>query len=55
MKYADDIGLPKVVAMLGRLSKEDPHFWTPSQLLVRLADQGQALATLNSDHQPTHA
>lgn len=55
MKYADDIGLPRIVETLGRLSEEDPHFWSPSQLLVRLAGQGRTLATLNSDHQATHA
>lgn len=50
MKYADEIGLPAIVALLRRLSEEDPHFWAPSALLVRLAEEGKALAALNAGH-----
>lgn len=49
MKYADDLGLENVVGTLERLAKEDALFWTPSQLLTRLASEGKTFSSLNAD------
>ncbi len=35
MKYADTVGLPKILADIQEFAKEDPLFWQPSPLLVR--------------------
>jgi 3-hydroxyacyl-CoA dehydrogenase len=50
MKYADDIGLPAILADLESYAKEDPHFWAPSDLLRRLVNEGKTLATLNQSN-----
>jgi 3-hydroxyacyl-CoA dehydrogenase len=49
MKYADALGLQGVVDTLERLAKEDALFWTPSQLLTRLAAEGKTFSSLNAD------
>ena len=47
MKYADTVGLPKVLADIQEFAKEDPVFWKPSPLLVQLVERGADFASLN--------
>jgi 3-hydroxyacyl-CoA dehydrogenase len=47
MKYADMLGLPKVLADIREFAKQDPLFWRPSPLLVDLVDRGADFASLN--------
>ncbi len=47
MKYADTIGLDRVLADLREFEKEDPLFWKPSPLLVDLVSQGRNFDSLN--------
>jgi 3-hydroxyacyl-CoA dehydrogenase len=47
MKYADTVGLPKVLADIREFAKEDPLFWKPSPLLVELVERGADFASLN--------
>ncbi len=47
MKYADTVGLPKVLADIREFAKEDPVFWKPSPLLVELVERGADFASLN--------
>ncbi|MYN14262.1 3-hydroxyacyl-CoA dehydrogenase [Pusillimonas sp. TS35] len=50
MKYADDIGLPAILADLESYAKEDPHFWAPAELLRRLAREGSTFGSLNQSN-----
>ncbi|CAL8479796.1 3-hydroxyacyl-CoA dehydrogenase NAD-binding domain-containing protein [Caballeronia sp. S22] len=47
MKYADSIGLAKVLADIREFAQEAPIFWKPSPLIVGLVEQGETLASLN--------
>ena len=47
MKYADMVGLPKVLADIREFAKEDPLFWQPSPLLVELVERGANFDSLN--------
>jgi 3-hydroxyacyl-CoA dehydrogenase len=47
MKYADTLGLPKVLADIREFAKEDPLFWQPSPLLVELVEHGANFDSLN--------
>ncbi|WP_418315060.1 3-hydroxyacyl-CoA dehydrogenase NAD-binding domain-containing protein [Piscinibacter sakaiensis] len=47
MKYADMVGLPKVLADIREFAKQDPIFWQPSPLLVELVERGQDFDSLN--------
>jgi 3-hydroxyacyl-CoA dehydrogenase len=47
MKYADMVGLDKVLADIREFAKEDPLFWRPSPLLVELVERGANFASLN--------
>jgi 3-hydroxyacyl-CoA dehydrogenase len=47
MKYADTVGLPKVLADIREFALEDPLFWKPSPLLVELVERGADFASLN--------
>jgi len=47
MKYADTVGLPKVLADIREFAKEDPVFWKPSPLLVDLVERGADFSSLN--------
>ncbi|MET0987481.1 MAG: 3-hydroxyacyl-CoA dehydrogenase NAD-binding domain-containing protein [Steroidobacteraceae bacterium] len=48
MCYADEIGLPQVLAALDRLSDlHGPLYWTPSPLLQRLVSEGKKFGELN--------
>jgi 3-hydroxyacyl-CoA dehydrogenase len=47
MKYADMIGLPKILADIREFAKEDPLFWQASPLLIDLVERGADFASLN--------
>jgi len=47
MKYADTVGLAKVLADIREFAKQDPVFWKPSPLLVELVERGADFASLN--------
>ena len=47
MKYADSIGLDRVLADIREFAKEDALFWKPSPLLVELVEQGRNFESLN--------
>jgi 3-hydroxyacyl-CoA dehydrogenase len=47
MKYADMVGLPRVLADIREFAKDDPLFWQPSPLLVELVERGKDFASLN--------
>jgi 3-hydroxyacyl-CoA dehydrogenase len=47
MKYADSVGLAKILADIREFAQEDPLFWQPSPLLVELAGRGADFASLN--------
>ena len=47
MKYADTVGLAKVLADIREFAKEDPLFWQPSPLLVELVERGADFSSLN--------
>jgi 3-hydroxyacyl-CoA dehydrogenase len=47
MKYADMVGLPKILADIREFAKEDPLFWRASPLLIDLVERGANFASLN--------
>ena len=47
MKYADTVGLPKILDDIREFAKEDPLFWKPSPLLEELVAKGQDFGSLN--------
>ena len=47
MKYADTVGLDRVLADIREFAKGDPLFWRPSPLLVDLVAQGRNFDSLN--------
>ena len=47
MKYADMVGLDKILADINEFAKEDPLFWKPSPLLVELVEKGENFESLN--------
>ncbi|WP_193615709.1 3-hydroxyacyl-CoA dehydrogenase NAD-binding domain-containing protein [Massilia sp. YMA4] len=47
MKYADMVGLPQVLADIQRYAEDDPLFWRPSPLLLRLVERGANFDSLN--------
>lgn len=47
MKYADTYGLDKVLMDIREFAKQDPLFWQPSPLLVKLAEEGKNFDSLN--------
>ncbi|MEG1770499.1 MAG: 3-hydroxyacyl-CoA dehydrogenase NAD-binding domain-containing protein [Comamonas sp.] len=47
MKWADMEGLPKILADIEAFAKEDPLFWQPAPLLVRLVQEGKGFDSLN--------
>ena len=50
MKYADSLGLDKVLADIREFAKDDPLFWQPSPLLLELVARGADFASLNQTH-----
>jgi 3-hydroxyacyl-CoA dehydrogenase len=47
MKYADTVGLSRVLADIREFARNDPLFWKPSPLIVELVERGATLASLN--------
>ncbi|WP_419913430.1 3-hydroxyacyl-CoA dehydrogenase NAD-binding domain-containing protein [Hoeflea sp.] len=47
LKYADMIGLDKVLADIREFEKDDPEFWKPAKLLVDLVERGENFDSLN--------
>jgi 3-hydroxyacyl-CoA dehydrogenase len=47
MKYADMVGLPRILADIREFAKEDPLFWRASPLLIELVERGADFASLN--------
>jgi len=47
MQWADMQGLPKILADIESFAKEDPLFWEPAPLLVRLVKEGKGFDSLN--------
>ena len=47
MKYADMVGLDKVLDDIREFARQDPLFWKPSPLLERLVAEGQNFDSLN--------
>jgi 3-hydroxyacyl-CoA dehydrogenase len=46
--YADTLGLGKILNDIQTFAAEDPQFWQPSPLLLRLVQQGKTFASLNT-------
>jgi 3-hydroxyacyl-CoA dehydrogenase len=44
MKYADTVGLAKVLADIREFAQQDPVFWQPSPLIVDLVERGATLS-----------
>jgi 3-hydroxyacyl-CoA dehydrogenase len=47
MKYADMVGLDKVLADINEFAKEDALFWKPAALLQKLVAEGKNFDSLN--------
>jgi 3-hydroxyacyl-CoA dehydrogenase len=47
MKYADTVGLPKILEDIRAFAKEDPLFWQPAPLLEKLVAEGKDFSSLN--------
>jgi 3-hydroxyacyl-CoA dehydrogenase len=47
MKYADMVGLPRILADIREFAKEDPLFWRASPLLIDLVEHGADFASVN--------
>ena len=47
MKYADMIGLNKVLANIQKFYQEDKRFWSPPELLQELVNNGKNFDSLN--------
>ncbi|MGR4871302.1 3-hydroxyacyl-CoA dehydrogenase NAD-binding domain-containing protein [Variovorax sp. LARHSF232] len=47
MKYADMVGLPRILEDIRAFAKEDPLFWKPAPLLEKLVAGGKDFSSLN--------
>ncbi|MEC5214774.1 3-hydroxyacyl-CoA dehydrogenase [Polaromonas sp. CG_9.5] len=47
MKYADTVGLPTILADIQAFAQEDPLFWQPAPLLLKLIEEGRNFDSLN--------
>ncbi len=47
MKYADMVGLPRILADIQEFAQEDPLFWQPAALLLQLIEEGRNFDSLN--------
>lgn len=47
MKYADMVGLPKILEDIRTFAKEDALFWKPAPLLEKLVAEGKDFSSLN--------
>ncbi|ROL68194.1 3-hydroxyacyl-CoA dehydrogenase [Pseudomonas protegens] len=50
LKYADQYGLPQVLADIREFAEQDPLFWKASPLLVQLVERGENFDSLNHSH-----
>lgn len=50
LKYADQYGLPQVLADIREFAEEDPLFWKASPVLVQLVERGENFDSLNHSH-----
>lgn len=50
LHYADQYGLPQVLADIREFAEEDPLFWKASPLLVQLVERGENFDSLNHTH-----
>lgn len=50
LKYADQYGLPQVLADIRELAEQDPLFWKASPLLEQLVERGENFDSLNHSH-----
>jgi 3-hydroxyacyl-CoA dehydrogenase len=48
LHHADQIGLPQVLADIQAFAQQDPLFWQPAPLLVKLVAEGRHFASLNT-------
>jgi 3-hydroxyacyl-CoA dehydrogenase len=53
MHHADQVGLARILADIQAFAQQDPLFWQPASLLVKLVAEGRAFAHLNQE--ATHA
>jgi 3-hydroxyacyl-CoA dehydrogenase len=44
MRYAQDVGLARVLAAIDRFAADDPAFWSPSPVLLAAAQTGSFAA-----------
>ena len=47
MKYADMVGLDKILLNIQKFSEEDPRFWSPPELLINLVKNNKNFDSLN--------
>jgi 3-hydroxyacyl-CoA dehydrogenase len=47
MKWADMVGLDKILADIRTFAQADPLFWQPADVLVQLVEQGRSFDSLN--------
>ena len=47
MKYADMVGLDRILADINEFAKEDALFWKPANLLQKLVAEGRNFDSLN--------
>lgn len=50
LKYADTVGLDKILDDIREFAREDPLFWQASPLLVELVERGADFASLNQSN-----
>ncbi|MFP3537806.1 3-hydroxyacyl-CoA dehydrogenase NAD-binding domain-containing protein [Pseudomonas sp. SIMBA_021] len=50
LKYADQYGLPQVLADIREFAEQDPLFWKASPLLEQLVERGENFDSLNHSH-----
>jgi len=48
LKYADTVGVQRILDDIRRFAEEDPLFWRPAPLLVKLSEEGGEFGRLNS-------
>lgn len=48
MKYADMVGLDKILANIESYAQEDAYFWQPASLLKKLVSEGRSFDSLNT-------
>ena len=49
MKFADGVGLDRVLADIQEFAKADPIFWRASPLIVELVEKGRSFESLNRE------